>query len=156
MSNINQARANSIYIANSFGAPNKAPILVTEEYNHWVLQNESNATFQEQHLKNLLSRHSTTAPTYLIFRLLTSKPPVHYYAVASTSKATSVKTLYVWRDKEYCSIRVCRMLFTGVVDMCWLKVHSGGKFLIGMLFLSSLVFLVDFRYLWSYALNDFV
>ena len=36
MSNINQVHANSIHIANSLGARNKAPILVTEEYNHWA------------------------------------------------------------------------------------------------------------------------
>ena len=33
---INQAHANSIHIANSLGAPNKALTLVTEEYNHWA------------------------------------------------------------------------------------------------------------------------
>ena len=38
MSNINQAHANSIYITNSLGAPNKAPILVTEEYAHWAIR----------------------------------------------------------------------------------------------------------------------
>ena len=36
MNNINPAQINSIHIANSVGAPNKAPILVTHEYNHWV------------------------------------------------------------------------------------------------------------------------
>ena len=36
MNNINPAQINSIHIANSVGAPNKAPILVTDEYNHWV------------------------------------------------------------------------------------------------------------------------
>ena len=36
MNNINPARINSIHIAKSVGAPNKAPILVTDEYNHWV------------------------------------------------------------------------------------------------------------------------
>ena len=34
MNNINSAQVNSIHIANSVGAPNKAPILVTEDYNH--------------------------------------------------------------------------------------------------------------------------
>ena len=37
MSNINQVHANSIHIANSLGAPNKAPILVAEEYAHWPI-----------------------------------------------------------------------------------------------------------------------
>jgi len=36
MNNINPAQINPIHIANSVGAPNKAPILVTDEYNHWV------------------------------------------------------------------------------------------------------------------------
>ena len=36
MCNINQAHANSIHIANSVGAPNKAHILVIDEYNHWA------------------------------------------------------------------------------------------------------------------------
>ena len=36
MTNINHAQINSIHIANSVGAPNKAPILVTEDYNHWA------------------------------------------------------------------------------------------------------------------------
>ena len=36
MNNINPTQINSIHIAKSVGAPNKAPILVTDEYNHWV------------------------------------------------------------------------------------------------------------------------
>ena len=36
MNNMNSVQANSIHIANSVGAPNKAPILVTEDYNHWA------------------------------------------------------------------------------------------------------------------------
>ena len=36
MNNILPAQINSLHIANSVGAPNKAPILVTDEYNHWV------------------------------------------------------------------------------------------------------------------------
>ncbi|KAL4580845.1 hypothetical protein LXL04_017050 [Taraxacum kok-saghyz] len=35
MTNINPAQINSIHIANSVGAPSKAPILVTAKYNHW-------------------------------------------------------------------------------------------------------------------------
>ena len=36
MNNIIHAQINSIHIANSVGTPNKAPILVIDEYNHWV------------------------------------------------------------------------------------------------------------------------
>ena len=34
MNNINPTQINSVHIANSVGAPNKVPILVTDEYNH--------------------------------------------------------------------------------------------------------------------------
>ena len=51
---------NSIHIANSVGAPNKAPILVTEDYNHWATRFQGYMMGKDQEIWRSMNKDHTS------------------------------------------------------------------------------------------------